>query len=125
MYIVRFDTNVGKMGGQLSGGQKQRIAIARAMVRNPAVLILDEATSALDAESERLVQAALDDLLENHRRTTVVIAHRLSTVRKADKIVVLVNAGQGSSVAEAGTHDDLMNMQDGIYRKLVMISEGR
>jgi len=99
-----FDTDVGEKGGQLSGGQKQRIAIARAIIKDPSVLLLDEATSALDTESERVVQAALDELLTKHKRTTLVIAHRLSTIRNADKIAV-VDAGQ---IVEEGTHDELM-----------------
>merc|ERR1712054_140511 len=106
-----FDTDVGEKGSQLSGGQKQRIAIARAMVKDPAVLLLDEATSALDNESERIVQAALDELLTKHKRTTIVIAHRLSTIRDADKICV-VNAGR---VVEEGTHDKLMAKRDFYY----------
>ena len=87
--------------------QKQRVEIARAMVKNPEVLLLDEATSALDNESERVVQAALDDLLLKHKRTTLVIAHRLSTIRNADKIAV-VDAGR---IVEEGTHDELMALQ--------------
>eukprot|EP00914_Ancora_sagittata_P016069 GHVO01032108.1.p1 GENE.GHVO01032108.1~~GHVO01032108.1.p1 ORF type:complete len:618 (-),score=131.17 GHVO01032108.1:259-2112(-) len=118
-----YDTDVGKSGSQLSGGQKQRIAIARAMVRNPRVLLLDEATSALDAESEKIVQTALDDLLQSSKRTTVVIAHRLSTVRNADKIIVMTNPDKsGSYVAEMGSHDELLAMPEGLYRKLLMVS---
>jgi ATP-binding cassette subfamily B (MDR/TAP) protein 1 len=114
-FPAKFDTDVGEKGGQLSGGQKQRIAIARAMIKNPAVLLLDEATSALDTESERIVQAALDDLLTKHKRTTIVIAHRLSTIRNADKIAV-VDRGK---IVEEGTHDTLMAMgQEGRYYKL-------
>ena len=110
-----YDTNVGEKGGQLSGGQKQRVAIARAMVKDPAVLLLDEATSALDTESERVVQAALDDLLSKQKRTTIVIAHRLSTIRGADKICV-VDAGR---IVEEGTHSELMRKgEEGYYYKL-------
>jgi len=107
-----FDTLVGERGVRLSGGQKQRIAIARAVLKDPAILVLDEATSALDSESEHLVQEALDRLMEG--RTTLVIAHRLSTVRDADRVVVL----DGGRVQEQGTHDELL-AADGLYRKLV------
>ena len=107
-----FNTVVGERGIQLSGGQRQRIAIARAVLRNPTILLLDEATSSLDSESERLVQDALDKLMEG--RTSIVIAHRLSTIRKADKIVV-IDAGK---VQEEGTHDALMAIESGIYRRL-------
>ena len=105
-------TQVGDRGIQLSGGQKQRIAIARAILKNPAILILDEATSALDSASEQLVQEALDRLMVN--RTAVVIAHRLSTVRKADKILVL----QNGKVLEEGTHESLISLH-GAYAKFV------
>ncbi|KAG3124017.1 ABC transporter B family member 2, partial [Phytophthora cactorum] len=115
----QYDTLVGEKGVSLSGGQKQRVAIARAIVREPKILVLDEATSALDAESERVVQAALNDLMDKTRMTTLVIAHRLSTIRKADKIVV-VNAGH---VVEEGNHDQLVVIEDGIYRKLYTIQE--
>ena len=109
-----FDTLVGDRGIQLSGGQKQRIAIARAVLKNPKILILDEATSALDSESEQLVQEALDRLMKG--RTTFVIAHRLSTIKKADKIIVL---DQGKLV-ESGTHDELV-ATGGVYANLSSI----
>lgn len=116
-FISRFpdgyQTAVGERGVQLSGGQKQRIAIARAVLRNPAILILDEATSALDAESEHLVQEALERLTQ--RRTTLVIAHRLSTVIGADRVVVI----DGGKIVQQGQHDELMRTPDGLYRKLV------
>ena len=107
-----FNTEVGDRGIQLSGGQKQRVAIARAILKDPTILILDEATSALDAESERLVQEALDNLMEN--RTSFIIAHRLSTIRKADNILVL-DHGQ---IVEQGTHDELMGIENGVYANL-------
>ncbi|KAJ6805921.1 PGP1 isoform X1 [Iris pallida] len=113
-----YDSQVGERGLQLSGGQKQRIAIARAMLKNPAILLLDEATSALDSESEKLVQEALDRFMIG--RTTLVIAHRLSTIRKADTVAVI---HQGS-VSEIGTHDDLMAKGDaGMYAKLIRLQE--
>lgn len=108
------DTNIGDGGGKLSGGQKQRLSIARAVLKNPPIMILDEATSALDTESERLVQEALDNMMQN--RTSVVIAHRLSTIQKADKIVVM----QKGRIVEQGTHDELI-AQNGTYKKLVMM----
>ena len=117
-----YQTQVGEKGTQLSGGQKQRIAIARAIVRDPSILILDEATSALDTASERVVQAALDGLLKAKKRTTLVIAHRLSTIRNADKIVVLMDG----SVVEVGTHDSLMGPSAiGHYRDLVSSATGK
>ncbi|KAF1315606.1 Multidrug resistance protein abc superfamily, partial [Globisporangium splendens] len=116
-----YDTLVGEKGVSLSGGQKQRVAIARAIVREPKILVLDEATSALDAESERVVQAALNDLMDKTQMTTLVIAHRLSTVRRADKIVVL----SGGAVVEEGPHDALMLIEDGVYNNLYTIQEGK
>lgn len=107
----QFDTNIGDRGGRLSGGQRQRVSIARAILKNPPILILDEATSALDTESERLVQDALERLMKT--RTTVAIAHRLSTIKNADEICVL-HEGQ---IVERGTHDELLSM-DGYYKKL-------
>ena len=106
-----YDTQIGESGVLLSGGQRQRIAIARALFKDPPILVLDEATSALDTESERLVQQALERLMKG--RTTLVIAHRLSTIRSADKIVVL-DAGE---IAEVGTHEELLTRR-GVYRKL-------
>jgi subfamily B ATP-binding cassette protein MsbA len=107
-----YDTNIGDSGNKLSGGQKQRLSIARAVLKNPPIMILDEATSALDTESERLVQDALERMMEN--RTSIVIAHRLSTIQNAHTIVVL----QQGEIVEKGTHAELMAMQ-GIYYNLV------
>ena len=106
------DTNIGDSGGKISGGQKQRINIARAILKNPPVMILDEATSALDTESERLVQDALEKMMKN--RTSIVIAHRLSTIQNADLIVVM----QKGKIAEQGTHAELL-AKNGVYKKLV------
>jgi ABC-type multidrug transport system fused ATPase/permease subunit len=108
-----FQTTVGERGVKLSGGQKQRIAIARAILRNPKILILDEATSALDAESETMVKVALDELMKD--RTTFIIAHRLSTIRKADKILVI----KKGKIVEQGTHAELSSIPHGIYSKLI------
>lgn len=108
----QYETNVGDMGGKLSGGQKQRIAIARVLVRNPSVLLLDEATSALDTESESQVQASLDKLMHEQKRTTVIIAHRLTTVRNADVIAVV----EDGKVVESGTHTELMAMKGEYFR---------
>jgi len=110
----QLDTNIGDSGGKLSGGQQQRLSIARAVLKNPPIMVLDEATSALDTESERLVQEALDNMMQN--RTSVVIAHRLSTIQKADLIVVM----QKGRIVEQGTHDELI-AHNGTYNKLVMM----
>ena len=106
-----YDTNIGDRGGRLSGGQRQRVSIARAILKNPPILILDEATSALDTESERLVQDALYKLMKT--RTTIAVAHRLSTIKNSDEICVL----HEGEIVERGTHDELMNIE-GYYKKL-------
>jgi subfamily B ATP-binding cassette protein MsbA len=106
-----YQTNVGDRGGRLSGGQRQRISIARAILKNPPILILDEATSALDTESERLVQDAITNLMKN--RTTLVVAHRLSTIKHADEIIVM----QQGEIIERGTHLQLLD-KGGVYKKL-------
>ena len=111
-----FQTNIGDRGNKLSGGEKQRLTIARAILKNPPILILDEATSSLDTESERLVQDAINNMMQN--RTSIVIAHRLSTIRHADEIIVL----QKGEIAERGTHDELIRKK-GIYNRLIEMQE--
>jgi subfamily B ATP-binding cassette protein MsbA len=111
-----FDTNIGDRGSKLSGGERQRLTIARAVVKNPPILILDEATSSLDTESERLVQDAINNMMQN--RTSIVIAHRLSTIRHANEIIVL----QKGEIVERGNHDELMTKQ-GYYYRLVQMQE--
>ena len=113
-----YKTNIGDRGTKLSGGERQRLTIARALIKNPPILILDEATSSLDTESERLVQDAINNMMQN--RTSIVIAHRLSTIRHADEIIVL----QKGKIVERGTHDQLLS-QNGFYRKLVEMQEVR
>jgi ABC-type multidrug transport system fused ATPase/permease subunit len=108
-------TLVGERGVKLSGGQRQRIAIARAILKDPAILILDEATSSLDAESEKLVQDALDKLMAG--RTTIIIAHRLATIRKVDHIYVISEG----KIIESGTHEELVQVEEGLYHNLVKL----
>ena len=108
------ETNIGDSGNKLSGGQKQRLSIARAVLKNPPIMILDEATSALDTESERLVQSALENMMKN--RTSIVIAHRLSTIQNSDAIVVM----QKGRIVEQGTHEELI-AKNGAYKKLVSL----
>jgi subfamily B ATP-binding cassette protein MsbA len=121
-FIIRkekgYNSNIGDRGSKLSGGEKQRLTIARAVLKNPPILILDEATSSLDTESERLVQDAINNMMQN--RTSIVIAHRLSTIRHADEIIVL----QKGKIVERGTHEQLM-AQESYYRKLVEMQEVR
>jgi subfamily B ATP-binding cassette protein MsbA len=112
----KFDTNIGDRGSKLSGGERQRVTIARAILKNPPILILDEATSSLDTESEKLVQDAINNMMQS--RTSIVIAHRLSTIRHADEIIVL----QQGEIAERGTHDSLM-LAEGIYYRLVQMNQ--
>jgi subfamily B ATP-binding cassette protein MsbA len=112
----KFDTNIGDRGSKLSGGEKQRLTIARAILKNPPILILDEATSSLDTESEKLVQDAINNMMRN--RTSIVIAHRLSTIRHADEIIVL----QKGEIAERGTHESLLRAE-GIYHRLVQMNQ--
>jgi len=107
---------IGDRGSKLSGGERQRLTIARAVLKNPPILILDEATSALDTESEKLVQDAINNMMQH--RTSIVIAHRLSTIRHADEIIVL----QKGNIVERGNHDELL-AQNGYYKKLIEMQE--
>ena len=113
-----FETIVGERGIKLSGGQRQRIAIARAILRNPSILLLDEATSSLDAESEKVVQEALNNLMEN--RTSIIVAHRLATIRDVDQIYVL----EHGKIVEQGTHEELSNIENGLYENLARLQFG-
>ncbi|MFM8255526.1 MAG: ABC transporter ATP-binding protein, partial [Bacteroidota bacterium] len=113
-----YATNIGDRGAKLSGGERQRVTIARALLKNPAILILDEATSSLDTESERLVQEAINNMMQ--QRTSLVIAHRLSTIRHADEILVL----QQGKIVERGRHEELI-ARNGFYKKLVDLQEVR
>jgi ABC-type multidrug transport system fused ATPase/permease subunit len=110
-----YATLVGDRGIQLSGGQRQRVAIARAILKNPVILILDEATSSLNSESERLIQDALETLMQG--RTSFIIAHRLATVRHVDRLIVIA----GGRVVESGTHEQLQAIEDGVYRRLATL----
>src|SRR5690606_15455366 len=114
-----YDTLVGERGVKLSGGQRQRIAIARALLKDPAILILDEATSALDSESERMVQQALEELMRN--RTSIIIAHRLSTIKDADQIAVI----EDGAVWEEGNHVELMSKGSGLYHHLYSLQSAQ
>jgi ABC-type multidrug transport system fused ATPase/permease subunit len=111
-----YETNIGERGGKLSGGQRQRLGIARALLKDPEILILDEATSALDSQSEKMVQAALEKLMQN--RTSIIIAHRLSTVTHADMIVVM----DKGRITEVGTHSELM-AKNGLYSNLISLQQ--
>ncbi len=110
------DTQVGEHGGKLSGGQRQRIAIARALIRNPKIIVLDEATSALDSISEKMIQEAINNLVKG--RTTFIVAHRFSTIREADKIAVIANG----NCVEYGTYNELMELKGEFYRMKVIQS---